>query len=261
MPVTIAVAGKGGTGKTTVSSFLVNTLASRKSGTVLAVDADPNATLADTLGVESGQSIVEMMDEVAAGIRDLPAGMTKERLLEYKVDESLAESTGFDLISMGRAEGPGCYCYPNSLLRDIISKLSSRYDYVIMDNEAGMEHLSRRTTRKADVLIIVSDSSVIGARSAKRIWNIVRDLKISCGKVFLVVNKAGLFSRQLEKDFKGVPWDGVFYVPFDRKVEKMSANGEPLTKLSAGSKAGSALSKLVDEVVAGKTNKYVGAQA
>lgn len=255
MPFTIAVTGKGGTGKTTISAFLVDSLVSRKAGTVLAVDADPNSNLGDLLGVKEGQSMVDIIDEVSASRREMPAGMTKERVLEYKLEEALSESQGFDVIAMGRGEGPGCYCYPNSLLREMIVRLGKKYDYVVVDNEAGMEHLSRRTMRAADILAIVSDFSVIGIRSAKRIWELVTELKIAYDKVFLVVNKSAGFAERLRMEMSGIPYDRIFYVPADNRVAKLSLMGRPVTGLNKSSRAAKALARFADEICKSSAGK------
>jgi len=155
---TIAITGKGGTGKTTFASLLVKHL-STKSATVLAVDADPNSNLDARLGMHVEQTIGDLREDLLK--EHFPAGVAKSELIEYQIRLALVEGDTFDLIAMGRPEGPGCYCYINNVLRDVLDRLSVNYDYVVIDNEAGMEHLSRRTTRDVDVLFIMSDVTVL----------------------------------------------------------------------------------------------------
>ena len=151
MTTTIAISGKGGTGKTTLAALLVRWLNDHGRRSVLAVDADPNVNLHDLLGVGGGQPIGTIREEMKEKVSALPGGMTKQEFLEYKIHEGLVETENFDLITMGRPEGPGCYCYANSLLRDILKTLSDNYEYVVIDNEADMEHLSRRTAQRIEI--------------------------------------------------------------------------------------------------------------
>jgi len=160
--VSIAVAGKGGSGKTTVASLVIRYLLRKGSGPILAVDADPNANLGDSLGFR----VKETVGSVIAAFNDekinIPPGMTKENYLEYRLNQALVEGRELDLVAMGRGEGPECYCYPNLILRKFTDKLASNYAYLVMDNEAGLEHLSRRTTQNVDELLMVSNHSVKG---------------------------------------------------------------------------------------------------
>ncbi|MFZ2356380.1 MAG: AAA family ATPase [Candidatus Omnitrophota bacterium] len=150
MGYVIAVAGKGGTGKTTIAALLVNLLKEKKIGSVLAVDADPNSNLAEALGLETGQTIGKILDDISSNPDTIPKSMSKDRFIEYQVQSAIQETGGFDCLTMGRPEGPGCYCYVNNVLRNTMLKLIKDYDYIIIDNEAGLEHLSRRTTRICD---------------------------------------------------------------------------------------------------------------
>ncbi len=189
MGYVIALAGKGGTGKTTLAALLVRVLKDKKAGSVLAIDADPNSNLGELLGVVTGQSVGEILDSISADPNKLPGGMTKERFIQHQVQSAVQENDGFDLLSMGKPEGPGCYCYVNNVLRGMLAKLISDYDYIVIDNEAGLEHLSRRTMRQADLLIVVSDASSVGLKSAKRVMELVGNLKIEVKKSFLLVNR------------------------------------------------------------------------
>lgn len=228
MGYVIAVAGKGGTGKTTVGAFIIDYLRKNKKGSILAIDADPNSNLNQALGVELNETVVGILDKIANMKDGLPAGMTKDRFIEYEVQNSLSEGKGFDLMAMGRPEGPGCYCYANTVLRGVIEKLSAAYDFVVIDNEAGMEHLSRRTTRKIDSFFIISDFSKIGIRSAKRISDLAKEMELKIGNEYLIVNMARGDLGQLkdEIDKTGLSLGGI--VQFDEKIETLSLQGKPV---------------------------------
>ena len=185
----IAIAGKGGVGKSTISSLLVRYLANTKCS-VLAVDADPNSNLGDYLGFNAEQDIGKIVDEIGKKIDQIPLSMSKDEYIAYQVETTLGEAEGYDLITMGRPEGSGCYCYVNNVLRNVLSKLMSSYDYVVIDNEAGLEHLSRKTVKRIDTLLLVSDDTPQGLKAAKRIYNLVNELKIEYRKICLVINKA-----------------------------------------------------------------------
>lgn len=185
----IAVAGKGGVGKTTIASLLIRYLAKQKCGSVLAVDADPNSNLGEFLGFDSAQDIGRIIDDISKNINQVPVSMSKDEFISYRIETTLGEASGFDLLTMGRPEGPGCYCYVNNVLRQILSKLMSRYDYIVIDNEAGFEHLSRRTVKKIDTLIIVSDNTAVCLKAAKRIFELVKELNIEYKKIFLIINR------------------------------------------------------------------------
>ena len=186
----IAVAGKGGTGKTTLAALIVRVLKEEKAGSVLAIDADPNANLGELLGVGSDATIVEIIDDISKNPGQISAGVARQEYIDLKVQEAVSEEEGFDLLNMGRPEGPGCYCSANNMLRELIKKLMKSYDYIVIDNEAGMEHLSRRLVREIDTLFIISDSTVIGTRSAARISRLADELEIEIKNKFLILNKS-----------------------------------------------------------------------
>lgn len=188
---TIAVSGKGGTGKTTVTTMIIRWLRDELKQSILAVDADSNVNLNDLLGVEIKETIGGIREEMREKVSNLPGGMTKHRFLEYKIQASLVERPEFDLIAMGRPEGPGCYCYANSLLRDILKSLGANYDWVVIDNEAGMEHLSRRTTQRIDYLFIISDPTPRGVVAAGRISRLLEELESRVGEKYLLLNRVG----------------------------------------------------------------------
>jgi len=186
----IAVTGKGGVGKTTISALLIKNLLDAGKTPVLAIDADPNSCLDAALGVTVtgtiGRAREEVRDAVSSGAA---AGISKNEMLQMKIEQSLAESDGFDLIAMGRPEGAGCYCYANNVLKDIIAKISSNYPYVVLDNEAGLENLSRRIIQKVDLLILVSDNSNAGLNTLLRLYELAHEMEMRYDKLALVVNK------------------------------------------------------------------------
>lgn len=187
---TIAVAGKGGTGKTTIASLAVRYLVNRGEVPVLVVDADPNSNLGQTLGIEVPITVGSAREQGFAGDRDIPGGMTKDQFVEYKMQEALAEGEGFDLLTMGRPEGAGCYCFANNIIRRYMDALAGDYRHVIMDNEAGLEHLSRRTTRKTDILLVVSDAGVRGLGAARNVLDLAEEMKLDLGEKMFVLNRA-----------------------------------------------------------------------
>ncbi len=196
MTTTIALAGKGGTGKTTVAALFIRYLIEERGGSILAIDADPASNLNMMLGIEVEQTIGGIREEMLAQVQSsgalagaMPGGMSKQDYLDYQVRQALVEGDKVDLLAMGRPEGPGCYCAANQMLRLIIDRLSSRYDYVVIDNEAGMEHLSRRTTRDVDILLLVSDPTQRGLAAAQHMRDMVPKLHIEVGRVYLVVNR------------------------------------------------------------------------
>lgn len=220
--------GKGGTGKTTIASLLVAHLVSNKKGSILAIDADPNSCLAESLGVRDAQTIVGICEEVSKHMDKIPSGMTKDRYIEMRVQEALTESDGFDLLAMGRPEGPGCYCYVNNLLRDIIGRLTSGYDFVVIDNAAGMEHISRRTMRETCKLVLVSDYSIPGIRSAKRIYELAKEMGIKMSGAYLVVNKVSGPLDALKDEIKSTGLKDVGDVPYDEELVKWNISNRPI---------------------------------
>ena len=188
MSFTIAVAGKGGSGKTSLTSLIIRYLQKNNCRPLLAVDADPNANLGESLGLEVRETVGSMLDAFQKSKIDIPSGLTKEAYLEFKLNSILVESRDLDLMTMGRGEGQDCYCYPNLILRKFIDRLSDNYAFIIMDNEAGMEHLSRGTTQDIDELIIVSNHSIKGVRTNARIKELVRELKLRVKHESIVIN-------------------------------------------------------------------------
>ncbi len=231
-PKTITIAGKGGTGKTTIAALLTKLL-SRK-GVVLAVDADPSSNLNQALGLPLDHTvggIREAMTEDIAKGRFSP-GVSKEEFLEYKIREALVESTGFDLIAMGRPEGPGCYCAANNWLRVSLDRLAQSYEYVIVDSEAGMEHISRQTTRDVDYLLLVSDPTIRGITAAARMKELIAELRTQVGKIYLVVNRTpGELPPQIAKAIADFELQLIAAIPEDPNIAVLEVEGDPLTQL------------------------------
>jgi CO dehydrogenase maturation factor len=233
---TIAVAGKGGTGKTTVAALIVRCLSEDGLKSILAVDADSNVNLNDVLGVTLNETIGNIREEMKERVSGLPGGMTKPQFLEYKIHASLVETSRFDLIAMGRPEGPGCYCYANNLLRDILNSLSANYAQVVIDNEAGLEHLSRRTTQRIDDLLIVSDPSPRGIRAAARISRLLKELDSRVGRKYLILNRVrGPLPESVGSLVRDTGLDHLASVPEDDHLLRMDQEGNSIWDIQADS--------------------------
>jgi len=246
----IAVAGKGGTGKTSITSLLIRYLKQSGNGPILAVDADANANLGESLGLGVEQTIGSVIANFNEEKINIPPGMTKEAYLEVKLSEVIVESQGLDLITMGRGEGPDCYCYPNLLLRKFIDRLAANYAYIVMDNEAGMEHLSRRTTRDIDALLLISNHSVKGVRTIARIKDLVTELKLNVKRQWVVINVVpGEMDPVIKEEVARLGIDSVATVPFDEAIHDYDLKVRPLAELPDTSKAVQAVNELMDNVL------------
>ena len=230
MPYSIALAGKGGTGKTTMAGMLIKYLLKKNKTPILAVDADCNANLNEVLGVEINGTLGNAREEMKKG--DVPSGMTKDVFMEMKLEEAVVEAEGFDLIVMGQPEGAGCYCAANTLLTNYLERLSGNYPYVVMDNEAGMEHISRLTTNNVNILLIVSDSSRRGLQAAVRIDELARCLKIVVDKSYVVINQAREApSQQAMEMIKKAKLELIGTVPEDDLIYDYDFNGRPTIEM------------------------------
>jgi len=252
LTLNIAVAGKGGSGKTSIASLIIRYLKKNGSGLILAVDADANANLADSLDLEVKQTVGSIIASFNEEKINIPAGFTKEAYLEYKLNEAVVESQGLDLVAMGRGEGPECYCYPNLLLRKFLDEMSGNYAYVVLDNEAGMEHLSRRTTQNIDELFLVSDHSVKGVRTIARIKELVAELKLVVKRQSVVINFVpnGLDPAVTEELARlGIALTAT--IPLDEEVRQCDLRQKPLLDLPDTSRAVAAVNDLMDKVLKG----------
>jgi CO dehydrogenase maturation factor len=242
----IAVAGKGGVGKTTFTALMLKDLVrSKKGASILAVDADPNANLNEALGLDVEVTIAELLEQTKDP-KAIPEGMPKNVFVEYKLQQSLVESKQIDLLVMGGPQGPGCYCYPNDLLRKHLEDLSNNYDFVAVDTEAGLEHLSRKTIQKIDVMFVISDSSARGIRSAGRVYDLIKGLKTPVDAVYLVVTKTAegtLENLKDEIDKTGLQLIGD--IPLDPQVTSQDVQGKPLFDLPDDSIAVKAVENIV----------------
>lgn len=250
MSYTIAVAGKGGTGKTTLCSLMINYLVSHGRSPVLAIDADANSNLHEALGVEKGESVGHLREKAIDEVKALAVGVTKEQYIEQRIHETLVEGAGYDLMSMGRPEGPGCYCYANHLIRKYSEKISQSYKYVVMDNEAGLEHLSRRTSQGVEAMIIVTDESLRGLRTVQRIVDIIEELELAVGKKFLIVNRSlnGL-SDTFKSQIAGMKVQFLGTIPSDELIAQFDLEGKPLVSLPENSVAVQRVSEVMMELV------------
>jgi CO dehydrogenase maturation factor len=252
---TIAVAGKGGTGKTTLSALIIDYLAKNKRGAVLAIDADPSTNLNLALGVPLWDTVGDVREETATAVGGGQAmgGLSKWDYLDYRINEALVEEMSFDLLAMGRPEGPGCYCAANNILRSSVDRLSDAYDYVVIDNEAGLEHLSRRTTQDVDLLILVSDPSLRGIIAAGRVAELVDELKTAVGAIYLVVNRVNgeTLPEPLMKAIEDHNLKLGGLIPADPAVNELDALGEPIVKLPKDAPARRSLEALLASVNGG----------
>lgn len=242
----IAVTGKGGVGKTTISSLLVRSMVKKGHTPILVVDADPNANLNEVLGLEVGETIGSIREEMSERSGATPGGMAKHDYLELKVNECLVEADGYDLLVMGRPEGPGCYCFANNVLRDVLKMLGKHYSRIVIDNEAGMEHMSRRITTSIDRLFIISNPTLRGLLAAERIRDLVGDLKLSVGNMYVLINRVhnGLPDEVAKRiDNIGIPLIGA--IPEEELVLEFDGNGRPLIELPETSSTVQKLEEIV----------------
>ena len=231
MPHTIAVAGKGGVGKTTLCGMIIDYLCKKNKGPVLVVDADANANLNEVLGVETETSLGQIREEIAqAELKGtIPRGMSKADYAEYKFNTALIEEDDFDMLVMGRTQGSGCYCYVNGMLKTQVDKYARNYRYVVMDNEAGLEHVARGTLPSVDTMLLISDCSRRGIQAVARIAQMVEELKLNPGNMGLIVNRApeGVLDEGVKAEIEkyGLKLFGV--LPHSEAVYRCDCEGKP----------------------------------
>ncbi|MCP8317018.1 MAG: AAA family ATPase [archaeon] len=242
----IAVSGKGGTGKTTITALLIKIL-SKKVEPMLVIDADPNSNLNEALGIKIENTIGDVRESFLKNKDNLSPEHPKEEYLNYLIQSSIIESDDYDLIVMGRPEGPGCYCFINNVLRKILDSVSQNYPLVLMDTEAGLEHFSRRTTRDIDLLLVATDPTINGARTAKRIKELCKELNINIGKILLIVNRVTpSMEGRIEEVIKTSEIDCVGIIPEDPLIQQFNIEGKPLLDLPSSSIALKAINELVN---------------
>jgi CO dehydrogenase maturation factor len=247
-----AITGKGGVGKTTLAGLLILRLIQRNCRPVLAVDADPNMGLNLVLGVPIEKTVGGVREEAreAAG-KGTTVGVAKQQLLEMKIAESLVEGQDFDLIAMGRPEGPGCYCYSNNVLKSVLYQIAAQYPYVVLDNEAGLENLSRRIVQQVDMLIIVADSSQQGLETIGRIHALAVEMNIQYKKLAVIINRVRKepAAKQIEKILAITKADFILAIPDDADVFALSENGTPLDQLASDNVVVRELDALLNSVM------------
>ena len=252
MPHTIAVAGKGGVGKTTTCGMLIDYLCAKGQGPVLVVDADANANLNEVLGVEAQTSLGEIREEMAqAELKgSIPAGMTKADYADFKFSSAIIEEDDFDMLIMGRTQGKGCYCYVNGVLKTQVDKYAKNYSYIVMDNEAGLEHVARGTLPHVDTMLLISDCSRRGVQAAARVAEMIDEMDLKPGKMGIIINRApgGVLDDGVKAEVEkhGLTLLGV--LPQDESVYRCDCDGEPSAKLPETNPVKAALKGIVQEL-------------
>jgi len=252
VPRIIAVAGKGGTGKTTLCGMIVKHLADSKKGQVLAVDADPNSNLNEVLGVAAPETLGDIRELVLKNTSgdSAPGGMTKQEYMDFMFGDALSEEDSFDLLVMGRTQGKGCYCFINGIVRAQIDKYAGTYSHIVVDNEAGLEHISRGTLPHVDTLILVSDCSRRGIQAAGRAAVLVDELKLKPATLKLVVNRApnGELADGIQEEIKAQNLDLLGVIPQDEAVYLYDAEGKPIVDVPDDSPIKTAVKSIIAEL-------------
>jgi CO dehydrogenase maturation factor len=252
MGITLAVAGKGGVGKTSFTALMVKALIDSGHTPLLAIDADSNSNLHEVLGIRQPRSVGCVREDTRKLGDDVPGGMTKDRFMEYQIQACLEETKYMDFISMGRPEGPGCYCMANNILRGIVSRLTSNYSFVVIDNEAGMEHLSRRTEEEVDHLFIISDPAPRSLRTIGRITELVDEMADRVHKSHVVLSrvKGSLedLSESTQKEIEGLSSPVEAIIPYDDLLVDLDLQGEPLLKIPAEAVSYQAVKKMLQDL-------------
>ena len=235
MPHTIAVAGKGGVGKTTTCGMLIDYLCKKDQGPVLVVDADANSNLNEVLGVEVETSLGAIREEMAQAEMkgSIPAGMTKADYANFKFNSALIEEDEFDMLVMGRTQGKGCYCYVNGVLKTLVDKYSKNYSFVVMDNEAGLEHVARGTLPHVDTMLLISDCSRRGFQAVARVAEMIEEMQLKPGRIGLIVNRApnGELEQGVLEEIQRHNLNLIGVLPQDEGVYRCDCNGEPSARL------------------------------
>jgi CO dehydrogenase maturation factor len=253
LTITIAMAGKGGTGKTSLASLIIRHLLRHNATPILAVDADANANLGWSLGLTVDQTIGSVLADFNDVKMSIPPGMTKEAYLNLKLNRAVVESKNVDLITMGRGEGAGCYCFPNNVLKEFIDKLAVNYRFLVMDNEAGLEHLSRRTTEDVDELIIVSDHSVKGVRTVGNILDLIKELNLNVKRQSIVINRVpGELDPMIVEGLNKMNVRADAVIPMDSLIADYDLEQKPLTELPDASPAVQAINGLMEKLFASR---------
>ncbi len=252
MSITFAISGKGGVGKTTISALLINQLIHLRHTPVLAVDADPNTCLDSMLGVKIKKSVGTVREEAKESAqKGMASGISKQELIEIKISESLVESDDFDLIAMGRPEGAGCYCYANNVLKSVIQTISGNYPYIVIDNEAGLENLSRRIIQKVDVLFMVADPSKLGLNTLARLYELASEMKIEYKKLILIINrlKEDKLPKKTENLLKKINPYKIIGLPENKEIAQLAEEGRSIKYLTDTNPVNLKINDIIEEVL------------
>ena len=261
MPITIALAGKGGVGKTSTAAMIIKYLVQNHSGSVLAIDADPSSNLNMVLGLDLEWTVGDIREDMLSQVKTslveggaamgaLPGGVSKRDFLDYQIRSSLAEGERFDLIAMGRSEGQGCYCAVNHNLREVIDSISKNYQYIVIDNEAGMEHLSRRTTRDVQHLLIISDPTQRGIVAAERIASFRHELDIHIDNAYLVLNRVpGDLPAEIKAKIASLDIPLLGVIPADHDLTEFEFSGRPLISLDDSSPVYQSVAQMLTKIL------------
>jgi CO dehydrogenase maturation factor len=261
MTTTIALAGKGGVGKTSIAALVIKYLLKIQKGSVLAIDADPSSNLNMVLGLDLEWTVGDIREDILAQVKGslleggaamgvLPGGISKRDYLDYQIRATLSEGEQVDLLAMGRSEGPGCYCAVNHNLREVIDTISKNYRYIVIDNEAGLEHLSRRTTRDVQHMLVVSDPSLRGLVAAERIASLRNELNINIENAYLIINRLTRAlppALQAKVDTLEIPLLGS--IPADDGLLELEYTGRPLIELEETSPIYQAVSQMMEKII------------
>ena len=252
MPHTIAVAGKGGVGKTTTCGMMIDYLCKKGNGPLLVVDADANANLNEVLGVEAETTLGEIREEMARAEMKgtIPAGMTKADYAEFKFNSALIEEDDFDMLVMGRTQGKGCYCYVNGVLKSQVDKYAKNYSYIVMDNEAGLEHVARGTLPHVDTMLLISDCSRRGIQAVARIAEMIDEMELKPGNMGLIVNRApgGVLDDGIKEEIEKHGLNLLGVLPQDEAVYRCDCAGQPSAKLPQNNPVKEALAGILQSI-------------
>jgi CO dehydrogenase maturation factor len=252
MGTTLAVAGKGGVGKTSITALMIKALAQSGNKPLLAIDADSNSNLHEVLGIKQPRTVGCVREDTRKIGENIPGGMTKDRFMDYQIQAALEETKDVDFLSMGRPEGPGCYCMANNILREIIGRLTTNYKFIIIDNEAGMEHLSRRTEEEVDHLFIISDPAPRSLRTIGRIVELIDELGGRIHNTHLVLSRVQGSIEDLpastRKEIENLPYAPEALIPYDDTLVDLDLQGEPLVNIPADAPSFLAVKRMLQDL-------------
>ena len=252
MPHTIAVAGKGGVGKTTTCGMMIDYLCKKGNGPLLVVDADANSNLNEVLGIEVETTLGTIREEMARAEMKgtIPAGMTKADYAEIKFNSALIEEEDYDMLVMGRTQGKGCYCYVNGVLKSQVDKYAKNYSYIVMDNEAGLEHVARGTLPHVDTMLLISDCSRRGVQAVARVAEMIEEMELKPSRMGVIINRApgGVLDDGVKAEIEKHGLNLLGVLPQDDAVYRCDCDGEPSSKLPDSSPVKQALKGIMQSI-------------